>query len=107
MIRRSKLSLSDSVQAKVHTTIENQGAPLRSFQANGLGRYPSSAMASGRREYDMVSELRIPAVLTSAPITTARPSQGLATVPAMVAQLPVDQASAGTCTLQTATTGMT
>src|SRR5258708_29978445 len=97
IIRRSKLSLSESIQPRAQTTIETHGAPLLSFQANARGRYPSAAMARGRREYDIVSELRMPAVLTSAPITTANASQGPTIEPAKLAQLPLAHAFAGTC----------
>src|SRR5258708_27522950 len=106
MMRRSKLSLRESIQPSAQTMIETHGAPLLSFQAKARGRNPSSAMARGRREYDMVSELRMPAVLISAPITTAKPSHGPAIDPAKLAQLPVAHAFAGTCAAHMATTGI-
>src|ERR1051326_7138701 len=107
MMSLSKLRPKDAVHAMPRITMANQGAPSLSLLAKIFGRWPSSAIATGRREYDITSELKVPNSLIMAAPTSAAPSHGPTTMDAMLAQLPVDQISDCTCRCQTARTGMT
>src|SRR5579864_4228983 len=107
MMSLSKLSPRDAVHAMPRTMMATQGAPFFSLKVKIFGRCPSSAIATGRREYDITSELKVPNSLIIAAATRAKPSQGPTTIDAMLAQLPVDQISDCTCRCQTASTGIT
>src|SRR5215467_8060213 len=107
MMSLSKLRPRDAAHAIPRITMAIQGAPFFSLDVKILGRCPSSAIATGKREYDITSELKVPNSLIMAAPTSAAPSHGLTTRDAMLAQLPVAQISACTCRCQTAITGIT
>src|SRR5260370_15180388 len=86
---RSKLSPRAAPHAIPQATMDAHGAPLDNLRFRNWGAQPSSAIATGRREYDTVSELRIPKVLTRLATTSAIPSHAPPTSDPMPAQLPL------------------
>src|SRR5215470_4863823 len=106
MIKCAKLRPSERPHIKPSVRMETQGAPFLSLRMNIFGTWPSAAIATGRRLYDITSELNELNSASVAVDTRITPSHGPATVAAIVAQLPVSHTSGGICAYHAAPSGI-